>query len=90
MEKDPRKVVEFWNRRAEHFPRFEEGEGYESSMLNLAKSLGVVFTGRRVLDAGCGSGMYTLRIAREAAKVTGVDLSDRMLPSTPPTPRPWA
>jgi SAM-dependent methyltransferase len=48
-------------------------------MLELAKSRGAAFSGRRVLDVGCGSGMFTLRIAKEAAHVTGLDLSGRML-----------
>ena len=48
-------------------------------MLELAKSEGVDFKGKRVLDVGCGSGMFTLRLAREAERVTGIDLSDRML-----------
>ena len=80
MEREGRELVDFWNRRAENFPRFSPEEpSYEGSMLELAKSRGVAFAGRRVLDVGCGSGMFTLRIAREAARVTGVDLSDRML-----------
>jgi SAM-dependent methyltransferase len=32
--------------------------------------------GRRVLDAGCGGGRYTLLAARQGARVVGVDLSD--------------
>jgi SAM-dependent methyltransferase len=35
--------------------------------------------GRRVLDLGCGPGLYANRLARTGARVTGVDLSARSL-----------
>jgi SAM-dependent methyltransferase len=35
--------------------------------------------GRRVLDAGCGSGWYAARLATRGARVAGVDRSPRML-----------
>jgi SAM-dependent methyltransferase len=39
-----------------------------------------LFQGRTFLDAGCGSGMYCLGIAQKGAlKVTGIDISPRML-----------
>ncbi len=71
---------EFWNSRAESFPRYEAGaDTYEGRMLQLARDNGVDFRGKTVLDVGCGSGMYTIRLAQEAASVTAVDISDEML-----------
>ncbi len=35
--------------------------------------------GRRVLDLGCGPGLYTNRLARSGAAVTGVDFSARSI-----------
>jgi SAM-dependent methyltransferase len=35
--------------------------------------------GRRVIDLGCGPGLYTTRFARAGARVTGVDFSSRSL-----------
>lgn len=71
---------EFWNSRAESFPRYEAGaDTYEGRMLLLARDNGVDFRGKTVLDVGCGSGMYTIRLAQEAASVTAVDISDEML-----------
>lgn len=71
---------EFWNAKARTFPRFEEGDNnYEARMLGLAKDNGVVFKDKEILDVGSGSGMYTIRLAKEAASVVAVDISDEML-----------
>ena len=71
---------EFWNSRAASFPRFAAGDDtYEAGMLRLARDNGVDFRGKTVLDVGCGSGMYTIRLAQEAASVMAVDISDEML-----------
>ena len=71
---------DFWNNRAASFPRFEAGDDtYEARMLRLARENGVDFCGKTVLDVGCGSGMYTIRLAQQAASVTALDISDEML-----------
>ena len=70
----------YWNARARTCPRYEEGDQtYEAGMLRRARDHGVVFADKDVLDVGAGSGMYTLRLAQEAAQVTAVDISDEML-----------
>ena len=71
---------EYWNSRAASFPRFEAGDdNYEARMLRLARQNGVDFRNKSVLDVGCGSGMYTIRLAQQAASVTALDISDEML-----------
>ncbi|MDR2443755.1 MAG: class I SAM-dependent methyltransferase, partial [Deltaproteobacteria bacterium] len=71
---------EFWNKRAQAFPRYNEAkDSYENTMLKAAMDLGVNFKDQRVLDVGCGSGMYTLKIALIAQSVVAVDISEEML-----------
>ena len=71
---------DFWNSRAASFPRFEAvDDTYEARMLRLAAENGVDFCGKTVLDVGCGSGMYTIRLAQQAALVTALDISEEML-----------
>lgn len=70
----------FWDKRASTFPRYSGLEdSYEVGMLNLARQNGIVFKGRRLIDIGCGSGLYTIGLALEAAEVTAVDISSEML-----------
>jgi SAM-dependent methyltransferase len=71
---------DFWNRKARTFPRYSPGEdNYEAQVLALARQAGAVFTGARILDVGCGTGMYTIRLASEALEVTALDFSREML-----------
>ncbi|MDR2141918.1 MAG: class I SAM-dependent methyltransferase [Deltaproteobacteria bacterium] len=70
----------FWNNKARTFPRYSPGEdNYEARVLALARANGVVFPGARILDVGCGAGLYTLRLAQEAREVVAVDFSEAML-----------
>lgn len=70
----------FWDDKARTFPRYEEGDHtYEAGVLRTIRDNGVDFAEKRVLDVGSGSGMYTLRLAREAASITAVDISPVML-----------
>lgn len=47
----------------------------EASTLNSTEALARV----RVLEVGCGTGVLTLRCARQGAQVTAIDISPRML-----------
>ncbi|MDR1608331.1 MAG: methyltransferase domain-containing protein [Deltaproteobacteria bacterium] len=70
----------FWDRKAKTFPRYSpEQDNYEARVLALAAANGVVWRGARILDVGCGTGMYTLRLAQEAREVTALDFSEAML-----------
>ena len=70
----------FWNAKAKNFPRYEDkSDNYESGMLRRIENLGVDFHGRSILDVGCGSGMYTIRLAKMALSVTALDVSEEML-----------
>ena len=38
-----------------------------------------MFEGWRVLDAGCGTGYLSIKLAARGASVTGIDFSERMI-----------
>jgi SAM-dependent methyltransferase len=82
MEKRSRdKVNAFWERMALHYPMPFDGPTLAGTfrVIALVKGQGVEIAHRTILDIGCGTGIYTLPLAREAAMVTGLDDSEAML-----------
>ncbi|MDD2804400.1 MAG: class I SAM-dependent methyltransferase [Elusimicrobiales bacterium] len=71
----------YWDSRAANYPRpfGRSNAGKTRRMLRLLAGLGVDFAGRRLLDIGCGTGVYALPLAKTAASVLGVDSSAAML-----------
>jgi SAM-dependent methyltransferase len=71
----------FWNNRARNYPLPFEKETYAKTgrILRMLEGMGVGFQGRRILDIGCGTGVYALRLAGQAKSATGVDSSPEML-----------
>lgn len=51
----------------------------EARELELIFRLAGPLQGRRLLDAGCGDGIYLVEAARRGAQVSGVDISEAML-----------
>ncbi|MBI5744146.1 MAG: class I SAM-dependent methyltransferase [Elusimicrobia bacterium] len=81
MKATPANLKYYWNARAADYPMpFARATLAKTRrIIRTAEALGARFTGRRVLDIGCGTGNYGLPLAARAAKVTGVDGSAAML-----------
>jgi len=47
--------------------------------VNHLVSSGILKRGDKVLDLGCGPGLYSIRLAAKGIKVTGIDISERSL-----------
>ncbi len=71
----------FWNCRAGNYPLpFDPSTLAKTTrILRLLRGLGADFTGRDILDIGCGTGIYALPLAGKAGKVLGIDSSPAML-----------
>jgi len=71
----------FWNSRAAAYPLpFEPGTlSRTERILRLLASMGATLGGRRILDIGCGTGIYSLPLASRGGSVLGVDSSPAML-----------
>jgi SAM-dependent methyltransferase len=75
-------VAAYWNANAEAWAQeVRQGHDVARERLNNPAFLGLIgdLGGRDVLDAGCGEGHTTRLLARAGARMTGIDISERML-----------
>jgi SAM-dependent methyltransferase len=75
-------VERHWNENAEAWTReVREGHDIARELLNNPAFLEFAgdLRGKQVLDAGCGEGHNTRILARRGARLTGVDISERMI-----------
>lgn len=75
-------VARYWNDNAPAWAReVRQGHDVAREWLNNPAFLDFVgdLRGRQVLDAGCGEGHNTRILARRGARMTGVDISERMI-----------
>lgn len=75
-------AIRRWNMHAENFTAkyTEEGDRSREVLLNpaLQECMGLI-AGKKVLDAGCGEGYLSRKMARAGALVEAVDYSTEML-----------
>ena len=78
-----RTAVEAWMRLTSTAPvgriRATVRAGREAMRTTLLSYLPDDLTGRRILDAGCGTGALALEAARRGAHVTAIDLSPKLV-----------
>ncbi len=72
---------EFWNHKAKSYPSPADEDGLKTpkKVLAKAKEFGVEFRNKTILDIGCGTGLYSSLMAKEAKSILGVDISSGML-----------
>jgi 2-polyprenyl-3-methyl-5-hydroxy-6-metoxy-1,4-benzoquinol methylase len=73
---------DFWDRVAADWGLQVGEDGDRNRILNSDPVLWAFagdVVGRRVLDAGCGTGYLTRQLAQRGAAVVGVDFSERMI-----------
>ena len=74
------KKIEKWNKKAKNYARYQEGEErFEAKVIQDTQKLGINFKNKTVIDIGCGSGVYTLRVAKLAKTVVALDFSSEMI-----------
>lgn len=75
-------LMAIFDDQAKDYDRWYEspmGEFVDKVETDLAFSLLTVRPGMRVLDAGCGTGNYSIKLAKHGAEVVGIDVSQAML-----------
>lgn len=71
---------------SDFFNKYAREKGFyeaypESEYRRIISATGILKEPRdkKILDAGCGSGAFTFRLAREGFKVSGIDLSKELV-----------
>ena len=75
------KFKNFWEFKAGRYPLpFDPKPLATTNMvIDMVKGKGVVIADKRILDIGCGMGIYALPLAKEAGSIVGLDFSEVML-----------
>lgn len=78
MNKDA--VAAYYARNAERYHSLvEHSEERQEDLLEAGEQLATLLTGHRVLELGCGTGVWTEMIAQGAASVVATDINEEML-----------
>ncbi|NLY04112.1 MAG: class I SAM-dependent methyltransferase [Campylobacter sp.] len=70
----------YWDEKAKIYDKFD-GKLTETQLnfLQLIQNFGINFKDKNVIDIGCGTGNFTLHIAKICRSILGVDSSEGML-----------
>jgi SAM-dependent methyltransferase len=69
-----------WDEKAKNYARYStRANSFEANVMETLKKLNIDFKDKKILDVGCGTGVYTLKIAQLAKSVVGIDFSEKML-----------
>jgi len=80
MQKSSGQNASIWDKKANQYNRFSHDiHSFQHLILNKIAHRGITFEGKTILDIGCGTGVYTLHIAKNALHVTALDFSQEML-----------
>lgn len=71
--------IDMWNSMAASFGQNNELDEQADSFLDLLKSDRMLNKKSKILDIGCGTGKYSIALAKQCDTVIGVDLSSKML-----------
>ncbi len=78
-QEDLSETQKFWDLRAEEFNDIKDKQKEKNDLLQYLLSKEAISKEYDVLDIGCGAGKYILEFAKRANKVTGIDISPKMI-----------
>lgn len=80
MERQKRSIQRYWDWRSLSYPRdTDKSETIAKTWETLLAGLVSGAPGRRAIDMGTGTGQFAVHLARLGFRVTGIDISERMI-----------
>ncbi|MGI5986054.1 MAG: methyltransferase domain-containing protein [Clostridiales bacterium] len=76
---DEQSNVELWDTMAEQYRFFAIPNIQNSQLLQIMDREGMLKSDAKVLDVGCGTGLYGIALSKYVYSVTGVDISPKMI-----------
>ena len=69
-----------WDKKASNYQRFDgKVSAIQQQIFAKALAWGVDFSGKEILDIGCGTGVWTIFLSKTAKNITGIDSSKNMI-----------
>lgn len=69
-----------WDEKASNYTRFtQDPTEFQKRVFSFMDEQGVVLENKKIVDIGCGTGVYTLHLAKKALHVDALDFSQQML-----------
>jgi len=69
-----------WDQKAKNYSRYsEDKERFENLIFDALKAINIEFDNKILLDIGCGTGVYTLHLAKKCLHIDAIDSSKEML-----------
>ena len=69
-----------WDKKAKQYGRFSKNlTPFQKTIFEKIEQRGISFVNKTLLDIGCGTGIYTLHLAKLVHKTTALDFSQEML-----------
>lgn len=69
-----------WDEKAANYTRFSQNlTDFQQKVFDFMDENGVEIENKKILDIGCGTGVYTLHLAKKALHVDALDFSQQML-----------
>lgn len=74
------KKAQLWEQKSKTFPRYSKQlSTIQTNAFKACKAWGVEFSGKKIIDIGCGTGVWTLHLAQKASQISALDSSAGML-----------
>ncbi len=79
--KDKKEAEKTYDKLADYYHEKRQKGTNANDFIEMPASLKLLgdVRGKRILDAGCGSGIYSKLLAKKGAKVSGIEISQKMI-----------